>query len=213
MMFKNRADAGRKLVPFLQQYKDKKDTIVIALPRGGVPTGYEIARELNVPLDIVVPRKIGAPMQEELAIGALTQDGSLMLNEVIMNKLGITQADVDPIIAKELQEAQRRLQLYRGDRPPLDLQGKTVLLVDDGIATGYTMRAAIESARTRGADKIIAVVPVAPPDSVNQLLRVVDDVVCLFQPEFLGGISRFYQDFGQTTDQEVIELLQKITVK
>lgn len=212
-MFKNRADAGRKLVPFLQQYKDKKDTIVIALPRGGVPTGYEIARELNVPLDIVVPRKIGAPMQEELAIGALTQDGSLMLNEVIMNKLGITQADVDPIIAKELQEAQRRLQLYRGDRPPLDLQGKTVLLVDDGIATGYTMRAAIESARTRGADKIIAVVPVAPPDSVNQLLRVVDDVVCLFQPEFLGGISRFYQDFGQTTDQEVIELLQKITVK
>ncbi len=210
MMFKNRADAGRKLVPFLEHYKDNKNVIVIALPRGGIVTGYEIARELNVPLDIVVPRKIGAPMQEELAIGALTQDGNIMLNEVAMAKLGIKQTDIQATIEKEMQEAQRRLKTYRGDRPPLDLQDKIVLLVDDGIATGFTMRAAIESVRARGAKKIIIVVPVAPPDTVNQLLRVVDDVVCLAQPKPFGAISRFYQDFGQTTDQEVIELLQKI---
>jgi len=210
MMFKNRADAGRKLVPLLAQYNNKKDTIVVGLPRGGVVTGYEVAKELHLPFDIVVPRKIGAPFNQEAAIGALTQDGSVILNQTIMHKFDISQEDLMPTIKKEMQEAQRRLKIYRGDKSPLEVHGKTVLLVDDGIATGYTMRAAIESLRTRGAEKIIVVVPVAPPDTVNQLLQNVDDVVCLFQPEFFGAVGRFYQDFGQTTDQEVIELLKKI---
>jgi len=210
MIFIDRIDAGKKLVPFLQRYKDQKDTIVLGLPRGGVVIAYEIAHALHLPLDIVVPRKIGAPMQPELAIGAVTQDGSVMLNEMVMDKFGITQVDIEPIIQKEMHEAKRRLKAYRGTKPPLDLHDKTVLLVDDGIATGYTMLAAIESVRARGAKKIVVVVPVAPPDTVNQLLRIVDDVVCLFQPEFFGAIGRFYEDFGQTTDEEVIELLKKI---
>ena len=209
MRFIDRADAGRKLVPALEKYKDNKDAIVIGLPRGGVVNAYEVAKELHLPLDIIVVRKIGAPMQPELAVGALAQEGDVHLDDRIMNMVGVKQEDVVDIIADERQEAQRRLLLYRGDRSPLDLKNKIVIIVDDGLATGATMRAAILSARRMEAQKIVVAIPVSPKDTLKKIEAEADEVICLYTPEVFFGVGGFYDVFYQTEDEEVIDLLNK----
>jgi putative phosphoribosyl transferase len=207
--FNNRSEAGRQLAALLREFKSREDVVVLGLPRGGVVTAFEIAQELDLPLDIVVPRKIGAPGQEELAVGALTEDGSMVLNESLMRDLGITMVDIADTIAIEKKEAERRLKLYRGDRPPLDLINTTAILVDDGIATGATMRAAIKSARQHGAKKIVVAVPMSPTNTIEQIGREVDQVVCLLVTDMFWAIGQFYKTFEQVSDDEVIGLLHK----
>lgn len=207
MIFNDRADAGRQLAKHLEHYKNNPDVIVIGLPRGGVVVAAEIARALKAPLDIIVPRKIGAPGHEELAVGALTEDGIVQLNEELMQALGLSEADLTGIIEKEKKEAQRRLNLYQGNRPPLSFKKKTVILVDDGIATGATMQAAIASARAHIARKIIVAIPVGPENMIKQLDKEVDQVVCLQIPESFWGVSQFYRRFEQTSDEEVIRIM------
>jgi len=207
--FIDRRDAGRKLVPLLEKYKDKKDVIIIGLPRGGVVNAYEVAKELNLPLDIIVVRKIGAPMQPEFAVGAISQEGDVLLDHNIMNMVGVKEKDLQTIVEDEKQEAKRRLALYRGDRAPLDLINKTVILVDDGLATGATMRAAILSARRMGAQKIIVAIPVSPKDTLKKIEQEADEVVCLYTPDVFWGVGGFYDVFYQTEDNKVIDLLSK----
>ena len=209
MIFKDRVDAGRQLAERLMKYKHHPDTIVLGLPRGGVVTAYEIARILSLPLDIIVPRKIGAPFNPELAVGAITEDGSLVLNDDIMTSLGLSVQDLQSIIEKEKQEAERRLKLYRAGRPDLNLKNKTVILVDDGIATGATMQAAIASAKARGARTIIVAVPVAPPTALDELRPQVDEIVTLLITDHFWGISAFYENFVQTEDNQVLDLMKK----
>ncbi len=204
--FKDRADAGRRLVPLLRQYAHAKNTMVVGLPRGGVVPAYEIARALKLPLDIVVSRKIGAPSQPELAVGALTEDGIVIFNNDIMQTLGLSPADVGSIIEAEKQEAQRRLTLYRAGMGPRDFKGKTVIIVDDGIATGATMRAAIASVRAQGAKKIVVAVPVALQEELTSIDA--DEIYCPLKVDYLPGIGAFYESFSQTSDQEVIDLLR-----
>ena len=209
MKFKDRVDAGRQLADALESYQAKDDVVVIGLPRGGVVTAFEVAQILELALDIILTRKIGAPMQPELAVGALTQDGEPTFDQNLMEQLGLTQKDLEPVVAEERQEAKRRLQLYRGDKLPLDLNGKTVIMVDDGIATGATMRAAIKSARSLGAEKIVVAVPVSPADSLEKIKREVDDTVCLYVPAVFFGVGGFYEQFAQTEDEQVIRLLRQ----
>jgi putative phosphoribosyl transferase len=203
--FKDRADAGRQLVPLLQQYAHAKDTIVVGLPRGGVVPAYEIARALGLPLDIVVSRKIGAPDQPELAVGALTEDGTVIFNDDIMQTLGLAPDDVHSIIEAEKQEAQRRLALYRAGKSPREFKGKTIIIVDDGIATGATMRAAIASVRAQGARKIVVAVPVALEAELATIDA--DEIYCPLRVDYFPGVGAFYESFPQTSDQEVIDLM------
>jgi putative phosphoribosyl transferase len=209
MMFKNRIDAGRLLAQRLIEYKDNPEVIVLGLPRGGVVTAYEVARVLNAPLDIVVPRKIGAPQNQELAVAAIAEDGSLIINDELMNYLGLQLDDLQSVIEKEKQESARRMKLYRTGRHPLELAGKTVILVDDGMATGATMRAALLSVRSRGAKSIIVAVPVAPAEVLDDIRTEVDILICLLTPEQFFGVGGFYEEFPQVQDQEVIGLMQK----
>jgi putative phosphoribosyl transferase len=211
MHFKDRNDAGKQLAQHLKQYKNKPNVMVIGLPRGGVVIAFEIAKALQLPLDLVVPRKIGSPYNQELAVGALTEDGTVIFNDELMESLNLKPKDVQSIITVEKKEAVRRLQKYRAGRKPLNLKDKIVILVDDGIATGATMRAAIASVRARGAKKIIVVTPVAPAELIDELRREVDDVVYLVAPSSFLGISAFYDFFPQTQDETVIELLHAET--
>lgn len=207
MIFKDRAEAGKKLVEKLKKYKGDKSAIVIGLPRGGVVTAFEVARSLNIKLDIIVTRKIGAPMQPELAVGALTQNGEPILDRDLIATLSVSDNDLKPIIQAERQEAKRRLELYRGNKEPLDLNGMVAILVDDGVATGATMRAAIQTAHTLGAKKIVVAVPVSPKDALKKIRNEADEVVCLATPDVFFGVGRFYQEFAQTEDEQVISLL------
>lgn len=206
MLLENRAEAGQKLAELLKQFKDAKETIIIALPRGGVVVGFEVAKELNLPLDIVVPRKIGAPGNPEFAIGAITESGEMILNEEVF---GISESYLKSETEKERAEAERRLRLYRGSRLPLDLENKTVILIDDGLATGLTMRAAISSVKKMKAKKIIVAVPIAPPETVELIKKETDEIFYLEAPLLFGAVGAFYKEFGQTTDEEVIDLLKK----
>lgn len=206
MLFQNRADAGLKLAEKLEKYKNAPDTVILALPRGGVVVGYEVTKELNLPLDIIVPRKIGAPGNPEFAIGAITETGEMILNEEVF---GISDEYLKNEAEKEKLEAERRLKLYRGSRPPLNLKNKTIIIVDDGLATGLTMRAAIVSVKKLGAQRIIVAIPVAPPDSVEFIKKEVDEIFYLDAPALFGAVGAFYKEFGQTTDEEVIDLLKK----
>ena len=208
MQFKDRIDAGKQLAQELKVYKNDPEAITIALPRGGVVIGFEISKALNLPLDIVVPRKIGAPGNEEFAIGAVAEDGEPMLNEEVVKLYNISKKYIDETIEKEKKEAQRRLKTYRGDRQPLDLKNKTAIIVDDGIATGATMIAAIHSTKAKGASKIVVAVPVGAPDSVEKVRALVDEVVCMDTPAFFGAVGAFYEVFPQTTDEEVIGMLK-----
>ncbi|MFH2136601.1 MAG: phosphoribosyltransferase [Patescibacteria group bacterium] len=209
MIFKNRLEAGQKLALTLDKFKDKPDTIILALPRGGVIVGYEIARKLNLPLDIVVPRKIGAPENPEFAIGAITETGEGVFDEITIGAYGITESYLQNEIKKEKAEAERRLKLYRGSRPALNLKNKTAILVDDGLATGLTMRAAIKSVKRLGAAKIVAATPVTSPEAAELVKKEVDEIIYLEAPAFFGAVGSFYEKFGQTTDDEVIDLLKK----
>lgn len=207
-MFHDRHDAGRQLAAALNEYKGKNDVIILALPRGGVVVGAEVARALELPLDIVVPRKIGAPGNPEFAIGAITETGKGIFDEETIRAYGIPKEYIDETVAKEQKEAQRRLQTYRGNRPPLIFRGKTAILVDDGIATGFTMKAAIASVRTKGVKEIVVAVPVGARDSIDEIKRIADTVLCLDAPSFFGAVGQCYEEFGQTTDEEVISRIK-----
>jgi len=207
MLFTNRQAAGTQLAAKLRQYYRGPNTLVIGLPRGGVVVAAAVAQALDLPLDIIVTRKIGAPDNKEFAIGAITEDGSQMLNRPLIDAYGISERYIHEQILEQQTEAQRRLNRYRAKLPPLDLHHKTVLLIDDGLATGYTMQAAIVSAQKKGAKKIIVAVPVAPPDTVKDITQQVADVVTVATPDWFGAIGRFYEQFEQVSDEQVAEIL------
>ena len=209
MSYKDRRDAGRKLADSLMEYKHLDSVIVLAIPRGGVVLGYEVAMALNAPLDIVIPRKIGAPGNPELAIGAVTEDGARVLNEEIVNMFGISQDYLEEITEREISEIRRRASVYREGGSSPNLEHKTVIIVDDGLATGATMKAAIKSVRERKASKIVVAVPVAPPDTIRQLSKQADKIVCPVIYEPFYAIGQFYTDFDQVSDEEVVRLLRK----
>ncbi len=206
MPFKDREDAGRRLAEKLRQYAGRKGVVVVALPRGGVVLGRIVADALKAPLDIVVPRKIGAPGNEEYAIGALTESGHAVWNE--QERAAAGEAYVGKAVEKQLAEARRRLDLYRAGLPPRDLAGRTVIIVDDGIATGYTNRAAIATVRSEKPARVIAAVPVSPPDSAAVVERLVDEAVILEKPALFWAIGSFYDEFGQVDDETVIKLMR-----
>lgn len=210
MLFYNRAEAGKKLAKELKKYKSNKNAIVLGLPRGGVIVAYEVAKDLDLPLDIVVPRKIGAPNNEEFAIGAITETGEGIFDETSIKYLAISEKYLKETVEKEKQEAQRRLKLYRGDRPVIDLTEKIVILVDDGIATGSTMLAACKSVKVRGAKKLVVAVAVTPKDTVDKVKKIADEFVYLYAAKNFMAVGQFYNIFEQTTDEEVIEKLREL---
>lgn len=207
MHFINRFDAGKQLAARLEKYRNDPKAIVLALPRGGVETGYEVAKGLHLPLDITCPRKIGAPSNPEFAIGAITETGEGILHEDVIAALYVSKEYLAKTMAEEKETAQKRLQSYRKGRPARELKGKTVLLVDDGLATGATMQAAIASVKKEGAGKIVLAVPVAPPHTLSKFHGDADDIVCLMTPPGFYAVGQFYDDFAPVNDQEVIDLL------
>ncbi len=206
--FRNRTEAGQMLASMLAIYA-RADVTILALPRGGVPVAFEVAKALQVPLDICLVRKLGVPDHQELAMGAIAMHDVLVINHSIVEKLNISRDTIDRAIAIEKQELARRDRMYRGDRPFPSLRDRTVILIDDGIATGATLRAAISAIRQSDPAQIIVAVPVAPESTCTELLSVVDKVICLKKPEPLYSISYWYENFSQTTDAEVNQLLAK----
>lgn len=207
MIFKDRLDAGAKLAESLKECKGNPETLILGLARGGVVLAAEISRLLDLPFDLVMTRKIGAPFNPELAIGAITETGKGYFNERLIQMLGVSHAQVDEAVQTEKEEAKRRLALYRKERPAPSLNGKIVILVDDGIATGATMMAAALSAQSSGAKKIVVAVPVAPPSSLEFLDPAVDQIICLNPTEDLMAVSQFYEEFSQVDDAEILALL------
>ena len=207
--FRNRTDAGGRLAEKLAAYANRPGVLVLALPRGGAPVGFEVARELGAPLDVFLVRKLGVPGYEELAMGAVATGGVRVLNDEIVRGLGISEHEIDAAAARELQELARGQRLYRGDRPLPDIAGRTVILVDDGLATGATMRAAIAALRQQQPARIVVAVPTASPDTCEALKAEADDVVCAVTPEPFLAVGHWYEDFTQTTDDEVRELLAR----
>lgn len=207
--FKNRIDAGKQLAQALRHYAHKPNTVVLGLARGGVVVAHKVATILHLPLNIMVVRKIGAPGFPELAVGALTQNGIPLLDEKLMQSIGITQESLMPIIASERIELARRLKKYCTGKQPLDCKNKTVILVDDGIATGATMKAAIKSAYDLGAKKVVVAVPLCPPEEVEGIKKLVDEFVCIEKSIYFPAIGSFYKEFAQVEDDEVIALLKE----
>ena len=205
--FRDRTDAGRQLVDPLGVYANRKDVLVLALPRGGVPVAYEVARDLHLPLDVFVVRKLGVPGYEELALGAIASGGVRVLNQDVVRALPGAEQIVESVTANELVEMERRERAYRGDRPPIDVRGRIVILIDDGLATGATMHAAVSALREQEPAKIVVAVPVCAPETCRQMQNVADEVVWLFAPEWFHGVGQFYDDFSQTSDDEVRRLL------
>jgi predicted phosphoribosyltransferase len=208
-LFPDRTEAGRLLAARLTKYADKPDVIILALPRGGVPVAYEVARALHAPMDVFIVRKLGVPGQEEVAMGAVATGGVRVINNQVVSALHIPEYVIDAVAAWELEELDRRERAYRGNRPPPDVRGKTVILVDDGLATGSTMMAAVEALRKPGPRRIVVAVPVASRDTCELLGQVVDEVVCAVTPEPFYAVGLWYRDFSQTTDEEVRELLER----
>ena len=209
-IFTDRRQAGQVLAEQLSHFANRSDVVVLALPRGGVPVGYEVARKLRVPLDVFVVRKLGVPGQEELAFGAIASGGARVLHESIIYSLRLTDAMIERISAREQQELERRERLYRGDRPAPDLTGKTVIIVDDGLATGATMRAAVDAIKCLAAKHIVVAVPVGSRDTCSAMRRISDVLcVCAEMPEPFYGVGLWYEDFSQTTDEEVTDLLDR----
>jgi putative phosphoribosyl transferase len=206
--FANRAEAGRRLAERLSAYRGREDAIVLGLPRGGVPVAFEVARALGLALDVFVVRKLGVPGYEELAMGAIASGNVSVLNEDVMRAVPNSDAILKTVIAREKIELQRRETGYRQDRPAPDLRGRVVVLVDDGLATGATMRAAAAALRKQGVAKIVVAVPVGAPETCRAMEWEVDEMICAFMPEFFHGVGQFYEDFSQTTDEEVRELLK-----
>ncbi len=206
--FRDRKDAGRLLAERLAEYANRDDVIVLALPRGGVPVGFEVARALHAPLDVFVVRKLGVPGHEELAMGAIASGGVLVLERAVVEQLGIPAYVISEVAACEERELLRREREYRDDRPEPQFRGRTAILVDDGLATGSTMRAAVKALRKRQPAKIVVAVPVAAPSSCAELAAEVDEIVCARTPEDFHAVGEWYREFGQTTDEEVTELLK-----
>ena len=209
MIFKDRTDAGRKLAARLTRYADQDNVLVLALPRGGVPVAYEVAKELKAPLDVFLVRKLGVPGHEELAMGAIASGGVRVVNEELVNYLGIPDQVIDGIAAVEQRELERRALAYRDDRPPPDVKDRIVILIDDGLATGSTMRAAALSLRLQKPRRIVVAVPVSSPETCDEFRSEVDEIVCAFTPQNLQGVGLWYEDFSQTSDEEVRELLKR----
>ena len=210
-LFRDRREAGRLLAAKLTAYANRPDVIVLALPRGGVPVADEVARALGAPLDVFVVRKLGVPGSEELAMGAVATGDVRVLNDQLVNRLGIPDHLIDAVAVREGQELARRERLYRGGRPPLDVRDRTVILVDDGLATGATMHAAIAALRQLYPARIVVAVPTASPETCEEMRAEVDDVICAITPEAFQAVGRWYQDFAQTTDEEVQDLLTRRT--
>jgi putative phosphoribosyl transferase len=209
MAFHDRVEAGRKLAERLKAYAQRSDVLVLGLPRGGVPVAYEVARALQVPLDLLLVRKLGVPGQEELAMGAIATGGVRILNEEVVQTFGIPDHVIEAVTASAQQELARRERLYRGDRSAPEVQDRTVILVDDGIATGATMRAAVAALRYLHPACLIVAVPVAPPPVCKALQAEADDFVCLLSPPFFLGVGAWYEHFPQMTDDEVRALLEQ----
>jgi predicted phosphoribosyltransferase len=206
--FVDRIDAGKRLASALTSFIGKK-AIVLAIPRGGVVVGYEIAKDLKLPLDVIIPRKIGAPNNPELAIGAITEDGTIILDANLVKYIGVSKDYIKEESERQKSEIERRLIRYRQNDPYPTLKGLDVIIVDDGIATGSTMKAALASVKNRGARTVTIAVPVGPPSTIKELEKQADRVVCLYTPEYFQAIGQFYTDFNQTTDEEVIQLLKQ----
>jgi len=207
--FLDRRDGGRQLAAKLSEYADQPDVIALALPRGGVPVAHEVARVLDVPLDLLIVRKLGLPGREELAIGAIASGGIRILNEDIVHALSVDPEVIDRVTEQEMEELQRRQQQYRGDRAALEVRDRTVILIDDGLATGASMLAAVQALRTRNPARIIVAVPAAAPQAIDLLRKKVDKIVCVMAPDPFEGVGKWYEDFSQTTDEEVRMLLEK----
>ncbi|HET7620860.1 MAG TPA: phosphoribosyltransferase [Gemmatimonadaceae bacterium] len=205
--FRDRVDAGRVLARALEDYKGKPNVLVLALPRGGVPVAFEVARALGAPLDVFVVRKLGMPGHEEYAIGAIASGGVRIINEEAIRSFAVTDAEIDAVTAEEQMELERRERRYRDGRPAPDVAGKTVILVDDGLATGSTMRAAVEALREEGPARLVVAVPTAAPETCQEIASLVDEMVCAMTPEPFYAVGLWYDDFGQTTDEEVHDLL------
>lgn len=206
-MFHDRREAGRALAARLAHYAGRHDLVVLALPRGGVPVAYEVARALLAPLDVFVVRKLGVPGQEELAMGAVASGGVMLLNESVVRQLGIPAEAIREERREQLGELSRRERDYREDRQPLDVRGRVVILVDDGLATGASMRVAMAVLRDRSPARLVVAVPAAPPETCRLLEAEADEVLCEITPEPFVAVGRWYEDFSQTTDEEVRQLL------
>src|SRR5215469_16974870 len=207
--FANRTEAGCLLAEKLGKYAGRDDVLVLGLPRGGVPVAYEVAKRLNAPLDVFIVRKLGVPGFEELAAGAIASGGVRVLNEDVMRAIPHADQAIEALTARETAELQRREQLYRHGRPGPELRDRIAILVDDGLATGATMRAAVKALRQSGAAKIIVAVPVGPPDTCDEIAKEADDAICLSTPPFFQAVGQYYEDFSQTSDDQVRELLSQ----
>jgi predicted phosphoribosyltransferase len=206
-IFSDRAEAGRRLAEQLQQYAARSDVIVLGLPRGGVPVAFEVARRLGVPLDVFIVRKLGVPGFEELAAGAIASGGVRVLNDDVVRVLPNAEETIASITAREILEIERREQIYRDGRPAPELRDRVVILVDDGLATGATMRAAVKALRQRGVAKIVVAVPVGAPETCRELEKEADETICAIAPAWFQAVGQYYEDFSQTSDDEVRELL------
>ncbi|HEU4343230.1 MAG TPA: phosphoribosyltransferase [Candidatus Binatia bacterium] len=207
--FRDRSEAGRLLAEKLAAYANRPDVLVLALPRGGVPVAYEVARALKVPLDVFIVRKLGVPGYEELAMGAIATGGVRVLNDQLVSALRIPNYVIDAVAAWEEQELKRRERVYRDDRPPPDVRGRTVILVDDGLATGATMLAAVKALRQQQPARIVVAVPTASPETCDALKPEVDEIICAVRPEPFYAVGFWYENFSQTTDEEVRDLLAR----
>jgi putative phosphoribosyl transferase len=208
--FQDRTEAGRRLAEKLDKYVGRSDVIVLGLPRGGVPVAYEVAKQLRAPLDVFIVRKLGVPGFEELAAGAIASGGVRVLNEDVVRTLPHAQEVIESITAKEIAELERREHEYRDGHPAPALADRIVILVDDGLATGATMRAAVKALRQRRAAKIVVAVPVGPPDTCREIEEEADEIICLSTPQFFQAVGQYYEDFSQTSDEDVRELLNQV---
>jgi len=207
MLFADRRDAGQVLAGLLTKYANRDDVLVLALPRGGVPVAFEVAHALRAPLDVFIVRKLGVPGHDELAMGAIATGGVRVLNEDVVGALSLSTKVIDAVAAREEKELERRERIYRGARTPPEVRERTVILVDDGLATGSTMRAAVAALRKQRPARIVVAVPVAAPETCEEFKTEVDETVCAATPRMFNGVGRWYEDFSQTSDDEVHELL------
>lgn len=207
--FANRSEAGRLLAEKLEKYAGRDDVIVLGLPRGGVPVAYEVAKRLGAPLDVFIVRKLGVPGFEELAAGAIASGNVRVLNEDVIRAIPNADTAIEAVTTREAAELKRREQTYREGRPPPELHNRVVILVDDGLATGATMRAAVKALQQSGAAKIVVAVPVGPPDTCREVKQEADEMICLSTPEFFQAVGQYYEDFSQTSDDDVRQLLSQ----
>jgi len=209
MLFRDRTEGSQLLAQKLTAYRNQPEVLVLGLPRGGVPVAFEVAKALNAPLDVFLVRKLGVPGHEELAMGAIASGGVRVLNSEVVQGLNLSSEAIDKVAAKEQQELERRERAYRGNRPPLDVRDRTVIIVDDGLATGATMRAAAVALRQQQPGRIVIGVPVSAPETCNQFRAEVDEIVCAVTPQPFYAVGLWYENFSQTTDEEVRDLLER----